>query len=81
MAFSFKKKSRSIAGSKLMEVWEWDAAGVTGGTIRTSLKVVEHVSINNEVTAAAGLAVLSEGDVVISGATEDDKGTVLVVGY
>lgn len=81
MAFSSKNKSRTIAGSKIMEVWSWDAAAVTLGSISTGLSVVEHVSINNTVTAGAGKAVPSGGKVDISGLTLNDVGTVLVVGY
>jgi hypothetical protein len=81
MAFSAKKTSRSLAGSKVMEVWTWNAAAVTSGTIRTGLKNIEHVSLNNIVTEADGKAVPTKGDIAISGVTANDKGTVLVIGY
>lgn len=81
MAFSSERVSRTLAGNKVMEVWNWNAAAVTTGTIKTGLQNVEHVSLNNETTVTDGKAVRAGGDVTLSGLTANDKGTVLIVGY
>lgn len=81
MAFSSERKSRSVAGTLLMEVHSWSAASVTSGTINTSIPNILHVSVNNLVTEGEGKVVPSGADVALSGVTSNDTGTILVVGY
>lgn len=82
MAFSSAPISQNIVGNKREMVFSWNAASVTTGTIKTGLSIIEHVSVNNLVTADnPGKAVPSGGDVVLSGVTSNDTGTILVKGY
>lgn len=84
MAFTSAKKKRGVMGGMVVEVFSFNAASVTSGTISTGLSKVQHVSLNNEVTEGDGLAVINSSDaskVDLSGLTSDDTGTVLVVGY
>lgn len=81
MAFSSEKKGRSIAGNLIAEVFSWNAASVTSGTISTGISNILHVSLNNAVTEGDGLAVPSGQSVAISGVTSNDTGTLLVMGY
>jgi len=82
MAFSSTLVSQNIVGVKKEHIYSWNAASVTTGTIKTGFTVIEHVSINNLVTAdKVGKCVPSGGDVVISGVTSSDTGTILIKGY
>jgi hypothetical protein len=82
MSFSSALVSQNIVGVKREHIYSWNAASVTTGTIKTGLSVIEHVSVNNLVTAdKPGKAVPTGGDVVISGVTSSDTGTILIKGY
>lgn len=82
MAFSSALISQNVVGIKKEVIYSWNAASVTTGTIKTGLTVVEHIGVNNLVTAdKPGKAVASGGDVTISGVTSSDTGTILIKGY
>lgn len=81
MAFSSERKSRSVAGNLIIEVWSWDAASVTSGTVNTGLGTIIHAQVNNLVSEGEGLAVPSGSNVALSSVTSNDTGTMLVVGY
>ena len=81
MAFSSSKKARSLAGNVVMEVYSFDAASVTSGTISTGLGTILAVVLNNETTEGQGYPTKSGQTVTLTGLTSSDTGTVIVVGY
>ena len=81
MAFSSSRISRSMAGNLVIEVWSWNAASVTTGTLSTGLSTIMHISSNNLVTEDVGKWTASGQVVTVSGVTSSDTGTVMVVGY
>ena len=81
MAFSSSRVSRSMAGNLVIEVWSWNAASVTTGTLSTGLSTIMHISSNNLVTEDVGKWTSSGQVVTVSGVTSSDTGTVMVVGY
>lgn len=80
MAFSATLKRKTLMGNLRAEVWEFNSAGVTTGSFNPGMGVVDHVSINNEVSESQGLAVEASGVVTLSGLVSNDTGTVLVIG-
>lgn len=82
MAFSSTLVSSNVVGNKRELIFSWNSAGVTTGTISTGLSNVEHMSVNNLVTAdKPGKAVVSSAGVItLSGVTSNDTGTILVKG-
>lgn len=85
MAFSSERKARAVQGGLITEVYSFNAAGVTSGTVYTGLGTILHVSVNNEVTEGQGLAVPTSsggmGSIALSSVVSNDTGTLLVVGY
>lgn len=82
MAFSSSLVSQNVVGVKKELIYSWNAASVTSGTIKTGLTSIEHMSVNNVVTAdKPGKAVADGGDVTLSDVTSSDTGTILVKGY
>lgn len=80
MAFSSALKSRSVAGNLVIEVYSWNAASVTSGTISTGIKNIMHISPNNNVTEDVGLWSNTDQLVSVSGVTSNDTGTMMVIG-
>lgn len=80
MAFSSERLIRSDAGNVMIEVWSWNAASVTTGTISTGLSTILHISSNNLVTEDVGKWTASGQTVTVSGVTSSDTGTVMIVG-
>jgi hypothetical protein len=80
MAFSSTKVKDDIFGTTRVQIWTWSAASVTTGTISTGFTKVLHISPNNEVTEDIGKWVPTNGNVVVSGVTSNDKGTVIIYG-
>jgi hypothetical protein len=80
MAFSATKVSRSVAGTVIKEIWAWNAAGVTTGTITCGLGSIQHISPNNNVTEDVGKWTSSGSVVTVSGVTSSDTGTVEITG-
>ena len=81
MAFSSEKKARTLMGNLVAEVHSFNAASVTSGNISAGVSTILHVSLQNNVTAGAGLAVSTGQAVALSGLTSNDTGTILVIGY
>lgn len=81
MAFSSARVKSDIHGTMRCEVYTWNAASVTTGTIKTGLSSIIHISPNNLVTEDIGKWVNSGGDVTVSGVTSNDTGTVMIFGY
>lgn len=80
MAFSSSKKTRSIAGNIVVEIYSCNFASVTSGTVNTGISTIFHAQFNNEVTEAAGLVVPSGSNVAITSVTSNDTGTLIVWG-
>ncbi|MEK9751576.1 MAG: hypothetical protein VW236_08500 [Flavobacteriaceae bacterium] len=80
MAFSSERISRTIAGNVIIEVWSFNAASVTSGTIGSGIGSVQHVSVNNYVSEGQGLATVSGSSVALSSVVANDTGTVVIVG-
>lgn len=80
MAFSATLKRQNVAGVLRQQIWEWNAAGVTSGTIKTGLSQIDHISFNNQVTENDGKAVASGSDINITSVTSNDTGTISVWG-
>lgn len=80
MAFSSERISRTIAGNVIIEVWSFNAASVTSGSINTGLGTVQHVSVNNYASEGQGLATVSGSTVSLSSVVSNDTGTIVVVG-
>ena len=89
MTFSASRTSRSLIGTKIMEVWALNFASVTSGTFKTGLSQVESAVFNNEVSEAQGLVQKNTstgsnsvaGSIYASGVTSSDTGTLVVTGY
>ena len=80
MAFSASLKAQSIAGNIKMEVWSWNAAGVTTGSFSSGISTILHKQSNNDVTEDVGLLTNSGQTVTISGVTSNDTGTIVIFG-
>jgi hypothetical protein len=80
MAFSATRLSRSVDGNTVREIWAWNAASVTTGSISTGLGTILHKVSNNDVTEDVGKLTHSGSVVTISGVTSSDTGTIEVVG-
>lgn len=80
MAFSATLKRQSLMGNMRVEVWDFNSAGVTTGSFSAGIGLVDHVSMNNEVTEGDGKVVKNGSLVTLSGLTSNDTGTVFVVG-
>jgi len=83
MAFSSAKKSRSDAGNVMIEVYSFNAAAVTSGTISAGIGKIQSVSLNNETSGAvAGQKAVydANGLITISGLTSNDIGSIIVIG-
>lgn len=81
MAFSASLIKTDIQGTTKVEIWSFNAASVTTGTIKTGMAQIHHMAINNEVSEAQGLVTKSNGDVTIASLTANDTGTLIVYGY
>lgn len=80
MAFSATLKRQSLMGNMRVEVWDVDFASVTTGTFSCGIGQVDHISFNNEVSEAQGLATNSGSSITVAGVTSSDVGTVMIVG-
>lgn len=83
MAFSSAKKSRTDAGNVMIEVWSFNAAGVTTGTISAGISKIHAVHLNNEVSGSVSgqkATYDANGLITIAGVTSNDTGTITVIG-
>lgn len=81
MAFSSSKKATTIAGNVKMEVYSFDAASVTSGTVSVGMSTIFAAFVNNGTTAGQGHKVTWDGQLVtISDLTSNDVGQLLVIG-
>lgn len=80
MAFSATLKRQSLMGNMRVEVWDVNFASVTTGSFSSGIGQVDHISFNNEVSEAQGLATNSGSDITVAGVTSNDVGTVMIVG-
>jgi hypothetical protein len=84
MAFSSAKKTRSDAGNVILEVWSFNAASVTTGTISPGVSNVLSVLINNETSGAVSgqkAVAATSGLITLTGLNSNDVGTITVIGY
>lgn len=81
MAFSSTKKASSIAGNVKLEIYSFDAASVTSGTVSVGMSTIFAAFVNNGVTAGQPQKVTWSGQLVtISDLTASDTGQLIVLG-